>query len=298
MFVLVSHKERTAQKTACGWLCWIGNDWLWVVTVFPPHADTQTHTHYIAPVHTSSWLNIIPPNPHTTCLRPPCWRNWPSSELPPPAACGHVSCSITRQPRRHNNHSAPREHLLLASSAGERAASRWHGHMFVPFVSPAPERFSITSSVVWLRISVTLPVVCVSVFVIHGILTLYQHNWGNCQVGPWITFHWCVWPDWSTTSRAFWPKRVTYSGETLRLSGCHVTSGIDRAQKKGRASQIQHVSYTQAVLTPARPRILVCLYACKCYKNNSSRQLTASWRQAGLSKKFHFGFNNNLDGFN
>ncbi len=118
---------------------------------------------------------------------------------------------------------------------------------------PTAERVSITSSVVWLRISFTLPTVCVSVSMIHDFLTLYQHNWGSCQVGPWITFQWCAWPDWSTALRAYWPKYASYSGETLGHSGCHVTSGIGRAEKKGRASQVHHVLYTQPVLTLARP---------------------------------------------
>lgn len=88
---------------------------------------------------------------------------------------------------------------------------------------------------------------------IPDILTLYQHNWGSCQVGHWITFHRCVRPDWSTASRAYWPKCGLYSWETQALSlPCHISNC--RAEKKGRVSQIHHVPYTQAVLTLARKK--------------------------------------------
>lgn len=33
------------------------------------------------------------------------------------------------------------------------------------------------------------------------------------EVGPWITFHGRVWPDWSTTLHAQWPKYGLHSGE-------------------------------------------------------------------------------------
>lgn len=89
---------------------------------------------------------------------------------------------------------------------------------------------------------------------IPDILTLYQHNWGSCQVGHWITFHWCVRPDWSTASRAYWPKRGLYSWETQALSlPCHISNC--RAEKKGRV--LHHVPYTQAVLTLARKKSVV-----------------------------------------
>lgn len=48
-------------------------------------------------------------------------------------------------------------------------------------------------------------------------------------------------------------QHVPYSGETLRLSGCHVTSGTSRAEQKGRASLKQHVPHTQAVLALVIP---------------------------------------------
>lgn len=60
--------------------------------------------------------------------------------------------------------------------------------------------------------------VCLS-GLIPDILTLYQHNWGSCQVGHWITFHWCVRPDWSTASRALLTKAWTVlMGDTGSLA--------------------------------------------------------------------------------
>lgn len=106
-----------------------------------------------------------------------------------------------------------------------------------------PEIISGTSAVVGPRTSV--PAVCTS-----DIFTPYQHN-GRVLVGPWITFHWWVWPDWSTTSRAHWAKCGLYSGETQALwLPCHISSRY--AEKKGRMSQIHHILCTQAVLTLAR----------------------------------------------
>lgn len=223
----------------------------------------------LAEHHTAQSPLNLPQASLLTC--PPFDTNWPLSELLPAAACGHVSWSIT-------THSAPREHLLLARSGWRTCRVKM---MIGPYdhslFFPTWERFSITSSVVWLRDSVTLPVVCLSVCVIHDILTLYQHNWGSCLVGLWITFHWCVWVTWLIhCSCAYWPKYALHSGETLRPSGCHVTSGINRAEKKGRVSQKQHVHTKCAATckTKSPVTILFCLYNIECYKTTSSYQTT------------------------
>lgn len=52
-----------------------------------------------------------------------------------------------------------------------------------------------------------------------------------------------------------------YSRDTLRLSGCHVTSGINGAEGKDRVSQFQYVSYTQVTKSPVT--IQVRLYTTK-----------------------------------
>lgn len=102
-----------------------------------------------------------------------------------------------------------------------------------------PEIISGTSAVVGPRTSV--PAVCT-----FDIFRAYQHN-GGVLVGPWITFHWWVWPDWSTTSRAHRAKCELYSWETQALwLPCHISSRY--AEKKGRMSQIRHIPCTQAVL--------------------------------------------------
>lgn len=219
-------------------------------------ADTNTHsedTLYRSLAYFLLAEHHIAHSPHnlpeaSLLANLPFDRNWPSSELPLPAACGHVSWSITRWPRQQNTHCAPREYLLV----GEHAVSRWHVHMFVPFIYPQ-QRDSLSLHPRCDRERVTLPTVCVAVCVIHYILALYQHNWWSCQVGPWITFQWCEWPDWSIALCSYWPRYALYSGETLRRCGCHVTSGIIIAEKDGRVSQRHHVLYTQSVLTLARP---------------------------------------------
>lgn len=106
------------------------------------HKCAETHTHsedtlyrslayfLLAQHHTAHSPHNLPEASLLANL--PFDRNWPSSELPLPAACGHVSWSITRWPRQQNTHCAPQEYLLV----GEHAVSRWHGHMLVPFIYP------------------------------------------------------------------------------------------------------------------------------------------------------------------
>lgn len=113
-------------------------------------------------MHTSSWLIIIQPDPHTTCLGPPCRPVLPLTETGPNQSCLlHVSRRITRQPRDSRIPTVlGGSTSLLARSAGERAASRWHGHMFIPFDFPL--RRDSLSLHLWCDrgFSVTLPMVC------------------------------------------------------------------------------------------------------------------------------------------
>lgn len=145
------------------------------------------------------------------------------------------------EPRRHETHSAPREHLLLAPVRGPMCVVSI-GHMLVPCDSSL--RWDPPSLPLWCELSLCL---WCGVCVICGVLTLYQHR----TLSVWPPDHlpaMCVWPDWSKASRAHWPEGVAVPRETPGLSGRHATSGIGRAEKKGRASQLQHVPYTQAVL--------------------------------------------------
>lgn len=198
-------------------------------------------------------------NPQTTCLRPPCHPILPFTETVPYQSSLlllHVATCPRASPAGRDATTPTALHGSTPCLPGQRANVQRQDDMAICSYPTYPRSREILYH--FIR-GVTEDFchfarrVSVCVCVIHDILTLYQHNWGSCQVGPWITFHWCAWPNWSTASHAYWPKRAPYSGETLWLSGCHVTSGTSRAEKKGRVSQIHHVPYTQAVLTLARP---------------------------------------------
>lgn len=81
-----SQKENEAQdgmwKRVLDWKCLALSGFSYILKT---HTNVQKHTrtlriHYIAPLHTSSWLNIIQPIRHTTCLKPPCWPIFPLTE--------------------------------------------------------------------------------------------------------------------------------------------------------------------------------------------------------------------------
>lgn len=75
----------------------------------------------LAEHHTAQSLHNQPEA--SLSVSPPFHRNWPLTELLRLAACGLESWS-NAESRRHNTHSAPREHPSLAWPAGGRAVSR------------------------------------------------------------------------------------------------------------------------------------------------------------------------------
>lgn len=200
--------------------------------------------HYITPVHTSTWLNIIQSSHHITCFRLPCRLSLLLTETGPYQSSLLLLASM--QPCVWEQHPPVETTQYPQCSAGaplalagQQANVQCQDDMAICSHPSFPQRFPIILSMVWLRVSVTLPVMCVPVSVTQDILTLYQHNWKSCQVGPGITFYWCLWPDWSGALCAYWPSTGCTQGRHLNSSGCHVTSGTSRAEMKGWVSQIQ-----------------------------------------------------------
>lgn len=164
----------------------------------------------------------------STYAHPPFHRSWQLSQLPPPAACGHVSGSNTHQSQQHNTQSAQWEHFLLARSTGQRAASTRRGHMFISFDSPLLRNLpSLHQWCNWAFLSLCLWRVCQ-----YDILTLYQHNSESCHAVPWITFHRCLWPDWSNTSWAYWSSMHCTLGTHLSAVAAFTQQGPAKLKRQ------------------------------------------------------------------
>lgn len=230
------------------------------------HKHTQLRIHYITPVHNSSRLNIRQPNHYTACQRP-------ARGLP----VGPFSLSLIVPYQR-----SP---LLLyvamfpgASATGWDATIKYNSYgaqlanmqrqddMAICSSSLFPHSREFPYHFNWGVTDCVMPV-CV----IPDILTVYQHNWGSCQVGPWITFHWCCWPDWL--------RYRLHSGETQAF--CLPRKEENQSITDRRSI---HTGCADTCKTKSTGTILVC----KHYRTDGSHLCTLSWR------KFQLGFYNHF----
>lgn len=187
--------------------------------VFPPSTHkAHMHTHSEDALYRSSAYLLAEhhtPSPHTTCLRPPWWAILLSTETGryrSSLLLLHVCWSTTHQPRRHNTHSAPWERLLFAWSASKHAVSRWHGHMFIPFIFPLwRNSLSLHLCCDWGFLSLCLWCACLSVWFMtfwhfiniieEGVGLAPESPYSDVCVTVWIRGFMCILTQVCTTLR-------------------------------------------------------------------------------------------------